>query len=276
MRKIRFSLLWSFCFMVCYSMLVPPSYAGIKAGYGEIPLYFIRNNGQLDKQVKFYEKGPGHSTYFTTDAVYLTLSRKEADISDSQIENKKEVWKSEVVKLSMLGASKDKKIVAENRLKGTVNYFIGKNKKKWQTGIPTYKAVFYKNIYKDVDMRFYGNNRQLEYDVIVKPGADPSVVKFSYDGIKDMRIAMNGDMEMLLDKSKVIQKRPYIYQDIGGKRVEIAGSFKIKKQDKGAKKSKEFIYGFQVAAYDKSYPLVIDPILSYSTYLAATDRKSVV
>lgn len=270
MQKIKFSLLWSFCLMVCYSMLVPPSYAGIKAGYGEISLSFIKNKGQLNKQVKFYEKGSGHSTYFTADAIYFTLSRKDADISDSQIENKKEVWKTDVVKLSVLGGNKDKKIVSENRLKGTVNYFTGKNKKKWQTGIPTYKAVVYKNIYKNVDMRFYGNKRQLEYDVIVKPGADPSIINLSYDGIKEMKIAKNGNMEMLLDKSKLTQKRPYIYQDIKGKRVEIAGSFKIKKQDKGAKKSKEFIYGFQVAAYDKSYPLVIDPIISYSTYLAAT------
>src|SRR3989338_5366351 len=185
-----------------------------------------------------------------------------------------------IIKLKPIGANKDPEIIAENKQEGKVNYFIGNDPNKWKTNIPTYQAVVYKEIYKNIDMKFYGNNQQMEYDIIVKPGADPKMVKFSYEGVEGLKVTQEGDLEITLHSSsplvgegngegaKLIQKKPYIYQEIDGKRVEVDGEFKILNLTPDPRSLNPiFSYGFQVASYNKSYPLVMDPVLAYSTYL---------
>lgn len=166
---------------------------------------------------------------------------------------------------------------------GKVNYFIG-DPKAWRINIPTYKAVLYKEVYKGVDIRFYGTNRQMEYDIIVKPGIDPSNVRLSYEGIEGLRVTEEGDLEVSLKQGRLIQKKPYIYQEIDGKRVEIEGKFKVQgskfKVENPKLKTQNFelttghsqlySYGFQLASYNKSHPLIIDPVLVYSTYLGGS------
>ena len=105
-----------------------------------------------------------------------------------------------IIGLIPIGANKHPKIIAEGLQKGKVNYFIGDNPGAWRTNIPTYGAVVYKDIYDGIDIKFYGNNRQLEYDIIVKPGADPSQVRFAYEGIEDLRINENGDLEIIISR----------------------------------------------------------------------------
>lgn len=223
----------------------------VQEAYGKLPLYFIQNNGQMDGKVKFYEKGNGHATFFTKDGVSLSLVRGS---------------KVESVKLSPLVANKTHNIFAEEVLPGKINYFKGNNVRKWETGIPAYQSVIYKEIYKDIDMKFYGNNRQLEYDIIVKPGADPSQVKLAYEGIKGLKITADGDLEIKLKESSIMQSKPVIYQEIDGKRVSVDGKFKILNQ------RSKYAYGFEIASYDKKHPLIIDPIvLLYSTYLGGSD-----
>ena len=142
-------------------------------------------------------------------------------------------------------------------------------------------------------MKFYGNNRQLEYDIIVKPSANPSRVQLSYQGIEGLQVTEDGDLEISLKEGKVIQKKPYVYQEIDGKKIEIDGKFKIynagsKKQvsERITRNSKSetrypspttrhasrFVYGFQVASYDKHYPLIIDPTLDYSTFIGGSEN----
>lgn len=234
------------------------STVNVQDSYGQLPLYFIENKGQLDKKVKFYERGAGHSTFFTKEGVYLALS-KEQDTEAG----------SELVRLSLLDFNKNTDIIADGIQEGKVNYLIGYDQNRWNTDISTYGAVIYKEAYKGIDIKYYGNNRQLEYDVIVKPGVDPSKVRFAYEGIKGLKIAEDGSLQIDLKEGNIIQKKPYIYQEIGGKRVEVEGKFKIIKnvQPKAA-----FAYGFEIAAYNRKYQLVIDPTLVYSTYLGGSDR----
>jgi hypothetical protein len=125
-------------------------------------------------------------------------------------------------------------------------------------------------MYQGIDMKFYGNNLQMEYDIIVNPGASPSRIQFSYDGIEDLRVTEEGDLEICLKEGKLLQKRPYIYQEIGGKRVEVEGRLRVSGLELRVQNTRQFVYGFQVASYDKRYPLVIDPILVYSTYLGGS------
>ncbi len=114
-------------------------------------------------------------------------------------------------------------------------------------------------------MKFYGNNSQMEYDVIVKPGANPSTPLFSYDGIEGLRVTGNGELEIALKRGTLIQKKPVIYQTINGKRIEIKGKFKI--QPVSHDRERKFAYGFEVASYNIKHALIIDPVLSYSLTL---------
>ena len=305
--------------------------AMMHAHYGKLPMYFIQNDGQINEKIRFYEKGSGHTIFFTERGVSLSLTsgqEHEARNLKSEDRNQKQdtsrtsvplvskgsngktekmAGKFEIqnpnfqlVKLIPLGANKHPEIIAEGLQKGKVNYLIGNDPEKWKTNIPTYQDVVYKDIYKNIDMKFYGNNHQLEYDIIVKPGANPSRIKLAYEGIEDLRVTEERNMEMYLKEGKIIQKKPYIYQEIGGKRVEVEGRFNIletrgKKQEGRYSslknpKSKiqnlsstqtcprhregigepKFVFGFHVASYDRRYPLIIDPVLVYSTYLGGS------
>ena len=235
--------------------------ARMQNDYGNLPLYFIQNDGQVDQKVKFYEKGSRRATFFTKDGVYLSLANgPSSPVTKSS--------QSAMIKLTPLGGNQDPKIVAEGRQEGKVNYFVGKDPKKWRSGIPTYQSVLYQEVYPGIDIKFYGNNRQMEYDIIVKPGVDPSKVELAYEGIEGLRVTDEGDLEIGLKEGTVLQKKPIIYQEIDGKRVAVAGTFKIRPRTNPQLKS--FVYGFEVASYDKAHPLMIDPTLVYSTYLGGS------
>jgi len=264
--------------------------ADIQEAYGKLPLSFIQNNGQVDRRIKFYEKGSGHATFFTKEGVYISLIKGQSlEVRSQKLENispagargseRREV---EIIKLTLSDANKDPEIVPINKQEGQVNYFIGNDPKRWKTNIPTYQGVLYKEVYKGIDMKFYGDNRRLEYDIFVKPGADPKVVKFSYEGIEDIEMTETGDLKIALEEGHIIQKRPYIYQEIDGRRVEVGGNFiindcehfplKIQKiQDRMSRQEQCHSFGFEIAKYDKGYPLIIDPILIYSTYLGGSN-----
>ncbi len=280
MKKKWFSASLAVLVLFVVSCFTTPAWAEKKTGvdsaanaqmqetYGKLPLYFIKNEGQLDKDVKYYEKASGHATFFTEEGIYLSLTKKDKLSNQTKdrpkrLTKKKQVGiKSEVIKLMALNSNKNPKIIAEDMQAGKVNYLIGNDKSKWKTNIPTYKALRYKNIYPGVDIRFYGNNQQLEYDVIVAPKADLSKIKFGYEGITALKTTHEGNLEIVLSQGSILQKSPYIYQVINGKKQQIEGRFVV-----GTKQGSDFFYSFEVAAYNRQYPLIIDPVLSYSTYL---------
>jgi hypothetical protein len=259
----------------------PPSetaHPKVEHAYAKLPLSFIKNEGQLDPKVVFYEQGNGHATFFTKDGVYLSVLGASTDTPNgtpaishprhgaAPLKPAAHHRRSELVKVLPLGANTAPMVVAEGLQEGKVNYFIGNDPKKWKTNVPTYQAVVYKEIYPGIDMKFYGNHRQMEYDIIVQPGADPAKVKLAYEGIEELRVTDEGDLEIALKGGAILQKKPVIYQEIDGKRVEVAGAFTIEPRAKRTS-AHRFAYGFQVASYDTTHPLVIDPTLVYSTYL---------
>lgn len=266
--------------------------------YGKVPLSFIRNDGQLDERVKYYETGTDHITYFTRKGVYWKLSKQDEkrEIGDDRSleDEPTQGFKSEVIRLVPLGAETTCDIVANGLLPGKVNYLKGADPKKWLTNIPIYESVVYKNIYDGIDMRFYGNNHQMEYDIIVNPGAGHSRVQLMYEGIEGLRVTEGGDLEIALREGTITQRRPYGYQEIDGKRVEVGCEYMICDRGTSSRNDlrstdnrhgqqlhskggddinqRRFIYGFKVASYDKRYPLVIDPVLEYSTYLGGNNH----
>lgn len=248
----------------------------VQESYGELPLYFIENRGQMNARVKFYGKGTGHAIFFTQEGVILKFAKakqlqdrgSKAEMRDRELELQKREIK--VIRLFPVGGNPSPKIVAEGLQEGKVNYLVGDDPIKWKTEIPTYHRVVYEEVYPGIDMEFYGSHRQLEYDVIAKPGADPTVIQLAYEGVQGLQLTESGALEVELGDGRLIQKKPTIYQEIEGKRLEVAGQFKL--QRRGTTKSTmPWAYGFELASYDKDHTLIIDPLLSYSTYLAGSN-----
>lgn len=240
----------------------------IKKTYGKLPLYIIENQGQVDSRVKIYERGAGHATFFTGNGLILSLTVDEAKVDKASHHDELKTdgnvkITTETLELSFVGANDRPVITAQDRQTGYANYFVGNDKTKWRSNIPTYGALTYKDVYKNIDIKFYGNNREIEHDVIVRPGGDPSMVIFAYKGAQGLKINKSGDLVVSLKRGNIIERKPVIYQEIHGERVAVEGSYKILKMEEAGL----FSYGFTVASYDGTKDLVIDPVLSYSTYL---------
>lgn len=224
--------------------------------YGNLPLLFIANEGQMDSKVKYYEQGYGNAIYFTEKGVHFVLRQA----------GKKQQQEFD---LHFLGAHENATVAGRSPQKGKVNYFIGRDPGQWVSGIGTFGEVIYQDKYPGVAMKFYVHDQALEYDIIVDPGANTEQVAFAYEGIDGLRVTSGGDLEIRLGDGAILQKKPLLYQKIDGRRVEVSGHFKLLgKRGTG----KQDAYGFEVGAYDRSYPLIIDPILSYSTYLGGSSH----
>jgi len=260
----------------------------LEEAYGKVALYFIRNTGLLDERVKFYEKGRGHSTFFTEEGVYLELLTRQDPGQDAKpcegcgeqpgknregeslqsLTRKEEpgTLTAERIKLIPVGANKDVEIKADGIEKGKVNYLVGSDPGKWQRNIPTYRAVIYKELYPGIDLKFYGNNRQLECDFMVAPGADPRKIRLAFEGEDGLEINGRGDLVLQKENGAIHMRKPFVYQEIDGLRKEVNGRYVFRPSASGTREG-HYQIGFHVEAYDSTQSLVIDPILEYSTYL---------
>lgn len=224
--------------------------ARLQEDYGKVPLSFEINQGQVYEQVKFLTRTQGQSLYLTqTEAVITLPAKAEAKT------------KSSAVRMSLANANAQARISGEKLLEGKTNYFLGNDPNQWRTNIPTYACVKYEGVYPGVDLVYYGNQQQLEYDFIVAPKADPQIIKMRFDGADELRIDERGDLLITTPTGTLKQHKPFVYQETNGQRQEIAGQYVIEESQQ---------IRFAVGDYDVSKPLVIDPVLSYSTFLGAT------
>ncbi|MCX7944181.1 MAG: SBBP repeat-containing protein [Deltaproteobacteria bacterium] len=225
-------------------------------GYVRLPLYFIKNEGQIDDRIKYYERGFEHIFFFTTEGIYMTLITPEKGAEEIKVDN---------IVLRPVGGRSEVEITGEDELHGRVNYFIGNEPTKWRRDIPTYSKVRYSNLYEGIDLVFYGNQRQIEYDVVVRAGVEPSKVAFLIEGARDVSVKEGDELEITLPSGRsIIQRRPYIYQEINGEKIEIGGGYVIEKE------GDSYRFTFFINEYNREYALVIDPILIYSTYLGGS------
>src|SRR5262249_57316222 len=133
-------------------------------------------------------------------------------------------------------------------------------------GVRRYADVVYRDVWAGIDLKLYGKGRALEQELVVRPGADPARVHVAYRGIEGLAIASDGSLLIQTAFGELHESVPRIYQEIGGKRIEVAGRYKL---------SSPTSYGFEVGPYDKTYALVIDPTLTYSTYLGGSTGNDV-
>jgi len=262
------------------------------ASYGQLPLSFEANQGQTGPRVKFLSRGSGYTLYLTPSEAMLTLTRPverathrrepgvelgQGDtgmIEDSRLGRRDVESKSvprtsqgaSVLRLKLLGANPKPVLEGLDELPGKSNYFSGNDPKKWLTNMPTYARVKYRDIFPGVDLVYYGNQRHLEHDFIVAPGADPKTIALGIDAVvgnakaASPTVSPSGDLVISMGDDEVRLQRPMIYQEINGVRREIGGGYVLKAENQ---------VGFNVGAYDTTKPLVVDPTLVYSSFLGS-------
>jgi Beta-propeller repeat/Abnormal spindle-like microcephaly-assoc'd, ASPM-SPD-2-Hydin len=231
--------------------------------YGHLPLTFEANQGQAAGQVKFLSRGQGYTTFLTAGGMVLNLraSRVEPASNRNSQAASSQPPASATLQFSLIGANRNPQVVGEDPQPGHVNYFIGKDPSKWYTNLPTYAKVRYKNVYQGIDLIYYGNHQQLEYDFAVAPGADPRQIQFEIKGASQMALGEQGDLVLNVNGAKLHFQSPVVYQESNGTRVPVSGGYEMKDSSH---------IGFAVANFDARKPLVIDPVLVYSTYLGGS------
>ena len=162
--------------------------------------------------------------------------------------------------MKLVHANPKAEVVGQDELPGKSNYFIGNDPKKWHTDVPQFAKVRYENVYPGVDLVYYGNHRELEYDFVLRPGANPAAIRLGIEGAKRLRLERS-DLVMASAAGDVRLRSPKIYQESNGVRHEIRGGYVITNKNE---------VGFGVEAYDRRRALVIDPVLAYSTYLGGS------
>ncbi|WP_150132906.1 SBBP repeat-containing protein [Acidisarcina polymorpha] len=239
----------------------------IKADYGKLPLSFEANQGQSDPQVKFLSRGQRYSLFITDSAAVLALTKelpsqpKPAALGGNAGFEKAANIKSDVVRMELAGAARGMQVSGVDPLPGKVNYFFGKDSSKWHSNVPTYAKVKYSNVYPGIDLVYYGNQQQLEYDFIVAPRANPKQARLHFAGASKLKLNCGGDLEIIAKDGEIAFHKPVVYQLKDGQRQRIEGGFHLLANN---------TIGFTLANYDHSRELVIDPVLAYSTYLGGS------
>lgn len=225
----------------------------IAEAYGKLPLSFEANAGQTDARVEFVSRGHGYTLFLDDGEAVLRLRTPgKGGLAEAQ------AGPQAVLHMQLVGANPAPAAAGLQPLAGRANYYVGNDPSQWHDRIATFGRVEYDEVYPGVDVVYYGNQQQLEYDFVVAPGADPSPIGLRFAGADRLELAPEGDLLLHTAVGVVRQQAPYVYQDVGGMRQEIASSYEL-----GA----EGQVGFQLGDYDTTLPLVIDPIMIYSSYL---------
>lgn len=211
-----------------------------------LPLCFEENRGQTDAGVRFLSRGVGHTLFLeSTRATFASRGKPP-------------------FRVKIAGANQGGKVAGLEPLPGRVHYYHGSDPVRWRADVPTFGKVRCEGVYDGIDLVYYGSKREVEFDFVVSPGADPSVIQLEFEG-SDVRLESDhGDIIARLGETEVRLRKPYLYQDVDGTRREVGGRF-VRKGERRVV--------FQVDSYDSSLPLVIDPVIVYSTYLGGGSQE---
>jgi len=214
--------------------------------FGRLPLSFELNQGQTDSQVRFLARGQGYALLLTSNGAEFSFNEP-----------------STALRMYLQGAATSPRIRGVDELPGKVNYFFGRESDKWRTNIPTYERVSYEEIYPGVDLIYYGNQRQLEYDFVIAPDASFKQIRLAFEGAGKLRLNRHGDLIIKSGPHKITLLRPKAYQEIGKKRREVSIRYLLNTRGQVT---------FQIGDYDKRQQLIIDPVLVYSSFLGGSDQ----
>ena len=233
MRVVCIALLSGLCTFPQYAA---PKSAQITRDFTNLPLYFEKNQGQVDTQALYIGRNGNVTTFLRADG--LTMAAR-----------------GHAVSMRFLGAGKDAQFSAENPVDGVTNYY---GAGRAITGVAHYGRVRVNNVRPGINVVYYGNGKEIEYDMAIHPGADPRDIRIRFDGAERPVVDENGDVILKTAWGELRQRRPRVWQDVAGHRVPVECSYTINRSGE---------VRLALAGYRKSAELVIDPILSVSTYL---------
>lgn len=213
------------------------------ATFGSLPLYF-----EAGSQNQFLARG--------RDAVF-SVSPAEAQFALRENANSP----ARAVQMQFIGANSSAQISGDGALAGKINYLTGNNPAQWRSNVPTFARARVEGIYPGINLVYYGSQQQLEYDFTIAAGANPSSIAIRFDGADKVSVNAQGGLVLKLGDREILQPKPLVYQTVGGAREEISGGYKILDAHEVT---------FAVGNYDRTLPLVIDPVLGYSTYFGGT------
>ena len=250
---------------------VPSSPRRVRDQLAQLPLRFEANAGQTDPEARFLARGRGFTLYLTASEAVLALN--EVDRSAREPEKGNAIGHANrpagrgrktiqnTLRLALPGSNPQAEIAGIHPLSGPVSYFVGNDPSRWRSAIETFDRVQYRGIYPGIDLVFYGNQGQLEYDFNIAPGADPAVIRLQFSGASNMALTDGGDLVISVAGGSLRWRAPVAFQDIDGVRRPVTCSFLMPAADQ---------LRFAVGAYDPAQPLIIDPLLVYSTYLGGS------
>jgi uncharacterized protein (TIGR03437 family) len=215
--------------------------------YGKLPLTFEANQGQADAHVQFLSR---------LNRGVLFLASNEAVLRSG----------GDVVRMKLKGANPASRAEGADLQPGKSNYFVGSDPSGWRTGLANYGRVRFNAVYPGIDLVYYGKDGRLEYDWIIQSGADPAKIRLRFDGVNQVRVDGNGDLVLETQAGEIREKKPVVYQDkqTSGQKKEIPGRYVLHGRREAA---------FEVGEYDATKPLVIDPVLVYSSFLGGSGRE---
>jgi hypothetical protein len=226
----------------------------LRAIFAHLPMSFEPNRGQTDSPVRFLAHGNGYGLYLLpSEAVLAFPDRTKSGLRETALE------------MRLKGANQNPELAAGDPLPGHSDYFIGNNSSRWLRNIPQFGRVRYSKVYPGIDLAFYGNQSRLEYDFEVSPGSDARQIELNFSGANKVELAPNGDLVLGVNGHELRFQSPHVYQKSPAGDQTVAGSFVLHSDNS---------VGFDVGPYDRSRALVIDPVLTFSTYLGGSGSES--
>src|SRR5208283_1018550 len=261
-----------------------PSRSALAATRMSRPLGFEPNQGQMAPPVRYLAHAPAYNLFITDNSVVLALHHSDGTVAGSQAgkparlakirtnfnakarTNPITKGKIDLVEMRLVGANAHPAIDAAEPMRGRVNYLIGHDPKQWHAGVPTYGRVVQHSVWRGIDIAYYGNQNQLEFDFNVAPGANPGAIELGLAGASNVAVDRAGNLTVGFGAGRALRLvKPRLYQGTrdGGRAVD--GAYVI---SSGA--GTERLVRFKVAAYDHARPLVVDPYVDFASYLGGS------
>jgi predicted metal-dependent phosphoesterase TrpH len=257
--------------------------AHVEQNYGQLPLYFVENQGQMDERVAYYLQGSDKTIYFAPDGVTFALterpatddeertlaSRGESD-PQSTIHHPPSEIQRWAVKLDFVGANSDVRPVAQDKTEAVISYFTGPQD-QWHAGLPTYSRLVYPDLWPGIDLVYYGTVNRLKYEFVVRPGADPTQIQLAYRGATSVQINAAGQLEVTTPIGGFSDDTPVAYQDVDGQRVPVSMAYQTSEVSETSEVSISAPYSFALGDYDPARPLILDPaVIVYCGYIGGS------
>jgi len=214
----------------------------------QLPLAFEENLGQAQADTRFIARATGYQVHVSSDVVAISIANRQAKSTS-------------ILRVRLVGARSDAPGTGLDRLSASTNYFLGGGAVEQFTDVPNYSRVKFDDVYPGVGVVYYGNQRNLEYDIVLQPGVDPAAICLALDGADHIRVDKNGNLLLSVGSESMQLKIPVVYQEYNGKRRPISASFKLLANNQ---------IGIRTASYDRTRALTIDPTLVYASYLGGS------